>query len=130
MDFTNLTWQQFALVAVVVAGTDFVVSVLAAIVPPNYFSFASVAKVLETHVLKRVIPIAALAALALSFPSTSAEHTGLWASACAALALYVAETVKSLMSSVQVAQAVAAETPPPDGLTADAVPDDLSGVPS
>lgn len=105
----NLTWQQFAVLAVVVAVVDWVVAVLAAVSPPvNYFSFQAAARVLETHVLKRVIPIAGLAFIAQSIPAGPARDL-VWLTATGALGLYVAETIKSLMSSAKIAKEISDE---------------------
>jgi hypothetical protein len=129
MDLTNLTWLRFAELAGAVALIDWVVGVLAAIAPPNYFSWANVAKVLETHVLKRILPIAGLAFLAAAVPAGSPEHIGFYGSAIVALGAYVGETAKSLISSYTVAKAVAADVPSPD-LSSGPIPEDpLAGVP-
>lgn len=124
MNLESLTWEQFALIAVGVAVLDFIVGTVAAIIPPNYFSWASVARVLETHVLKRIAPIAGLAFLAQTFPETDPNHAALWATACGALALYVGETVKSLVTSAQVAQASAVAAAPAIPLASGPIPPD------
>lgn len=128
LNLSDITWQRFFLVAFTVAGVDFVVSVLAAVTPPNYFDWAKVAQVLDTHILKRVIPITALAFIALSFPA-GPQHDLLWVGASGALALYVGETVKSIASSIGFAKAVAKANSEPDTLD-DGPEEILPGVPS
>lgn len=93
IDLFALTWQQFAIVTLAVTLVRFLIAVVAAVRPPNSFDWLSVATVLDTQVLKRVVPIAAIAFLAQTFPSGEAQ-TAIWGLATAGLALYVAETVK------------------------------------
>lgn len=95
IDLTSITWQQFAVIAAVVSAVDLVTGIIYAIAPPNVFSFALAARFLESHVLKRVIPLGGLAAIAQSIPP-SPTHDGLWVFAVGGLALYVGETVKSI----------------------------------
>jgi hypothetical protein len=131
----SLSWEQFAVLALAVSVVDWVGAVLAAVAPPvNYFSFTEAVRVLETHVLKRVFPLAGLAFIAQAIPAGD-PRTLVWGLATGALGLYVAETVRSLQSSYGVAKQVAAEAGPnPGTLTSgpldDGSVDDLNGVPS
>lgn len=93
LDLFNLTWQQFAIVTLAVTLVRFAIAVVAAVRPPNAFDTLAVATVLDTQILKRVIPLAGIAALAQSFPEGAAQ-TAIWTVATGGLALYVAETVK------------------------------------
>lgn len=93
LDLFALTWQQFAIITLAVTFVRFLIAVVAAVRPPNTFDVGSVATVLDTQVLKRVVPIAAIAFLAQTFPAGEGQ-TGIWAIATAGLALYVVETVK------------------------------------
>jgi hypothetical protein len=106
----KLSWQQFAVLASVVSLVDFVGAVIAAVSPPiNYFSWQAAAKILKTHVMERVFPIAGLAFIAQSIPKGDLHDLVWLVGACGGLALYVAETVKSLMSSARVAKAISDE---------------------
>ena len=93
LDLFALTWQQFAIITLAVTFVRFLIAVVSAVRPPSTFDLLSVATVLDTQVLKRVVPIAAIAFLAQTFPAGEAQ-TGIWAIATAGLALYVVETVK------------------------------------
>jgi len=93
LDLFALTWQQFAVVTLAVTFVRFIIAVVSAVRPPNAFDFLSVATVLDTQVLKRVVPIAAIAFLAQTFPVGEGQQA-IWALATAGLALYVVETVK------------------------------------
>jgi hypothetical protein len=115
LDLFALTWQQFAIITLAVTLVRFLIAVVSAIRPPNAFDWLSVATVLDTQVLKRVVPIAAIAFLAQTFPA-GASQTFVWGLATAGLALYVSETVKQAATNwanstslVETPQAVAAK---------------------
>lgn len=93
IDLFALTWQQFAIVTLAVTFVRFAIAVVSAVRPPNSFDVMLVANVLDQQVLKRVVPIAAIAILAQSFPEGAAQ-TAIWTLATGGLALYVVETVK------------------------------------
>jgi hypothetical protein len=128
LDPTSLTFGRFFVILLTVALVDFVVGVTASIVPPNYFDWSKVAQVLKTHGVERVLPIGALAFIALSFPPGS-EHDLIWATAVGGLVLYVGETLRSLAGSIGFAQAASAASKDSDTLD-DGDEEILPGVPS
>lgn len=99
IDLSALTLQQFAILLLAVAAVDFATGVYSAL-HSGSFSWAAVADVLETHVLKRVIPILAPVALSLSLPAGQ-THDVLWSTALAATALYLTETISSITDNLK-----------------------------
>lgn len=91
VDFTHLSVYQFIVILMVAALADWAVGTLTAIAKAK-FDWALVLGVLESHVLKRVIPIAGLFWL-----GQSGGILPLVAVADGALALYFVETANSLL---------------------------------
>jgi len=103
MDLSQLTVTQVLILLIAVAFIDFVSGLYSAFRPPNTFSWDVVANVLETHVLKRIIPIMLPVYVALSSPPGQ-NHDALWASALVAIGLYVTETINSIVGNVTTPQ--------------------------
>lgn len=99
IDLTNITLEGLVFLTVIVAAIDIIGSILAAIVKRE-FNLAFVAVWLESHGLKRVLPIFAFAWLGhgvtqLGVPAIPA----LFDMAVAGLTAYLLETVASLIAS-------------------------------
>lgn len=105
------TLQLIALVAIVAALADLAVAVVAAL-RRHELDVDVLAEFLATHVLARVIPIVALAALASALANGTASMTDVpaalpaliattWTAALAGVIAYAAETLSSLQQSIK-----------------------------
>lgn len=101
LDLTSLTWQQFALVTLIVSVARWVLAVVAAVKPPNTFSVEKALDIFRDHVLPIVTPISAVAFISMSFPVDTPAHIATWTMACGGLLLYVIDTVKSAADNWQ-----------------------------
>lgn len=101
-DLTNLTLTQVFGLLALIAAFDVVGSIGLSIVQGK-FSLGAVATWIQSHVLKRVLPIFTLAVLGhgLDIGTTNVipPIDPAWALALAGLAAYVAETIASLRDS-------------------------------
>lgn len=110
IDLSAITLQQaFGLLAVVTL-IDVAGAYLLAVVHGN-FSFGVVALWLQSHTIRRVFPIFALAVLGHGIPQFGVpEIPAAWAMAVAGLAAYAVETVASIANSFK-------DTSPPTDTT-------------
>lgn len=110
LDLTNLTLVQASIVLAIVTALDVASAYVLAVVHGN-FSLASVALWLQSHTLRRVFPIFALAVVGHGIPALDVPAIGpFWGLALAGLAAYALETVKSIQDSF-------ADTTPPTDTT-------------
>lgn len=99
IDLTALTITQVFTLTAVVAVLD-VLSAMALAVVQGKFSLGAVAVWLQSHVLKRVFPILALAVIGHGIPAADVPAIGpAFALALAGLTAYVLETVASIRDS-------------------------------
>lgn len=94
----QLTWYQFATLALVLSAVRWATATVYAIAPPNVFSWSLAATVLETQVMNRVVPLAAVAFIAAAIPP-STLHDAVWGLAVGFLGLYLAETIKTILAN-------------------------------
>src|SRR5574337_181007 len=99
-DFTAINLTSFLVILVILAAVDTVVGIGKSLAD-HTFALDKVAEFLGSHVLGRILPLAAMAALgqgvvALGIPAVPAA----WALAAGGLAAYFAETVGSLRDTL------------------------------
>lgn len=104
-DFSHLSAIQFSIVLIAVAAFDFATGVVGAIGVTKTFTWAQVLNILESHGLKRVLPLALLFAV-----GQAASSPPLVALADGALAVYVYETLISAVGNLTGAAPKAAAT--------------------
>jgi hypothetical protein len=113
-DFTNLTIVQVVSLCLVVAAIDIIGSIALSITQQK-FSLGAVAIWIQSHVLARVFPILALAALGHGLTLGGTEFLPAipfcFAAALAGLGAYVLETIASIRDSFQDASRPTDETP-------------------
>ena len=99
LDLSNLTLAQAAVVLVIVTALEVASAYLLAVVHGN-FDLGVVAVWLQSHTIRRVFPIFALAVVGSGIPQLGVPAIApAYALALAALAAYVLETVASLRDS-------------------------------
>jgi uncharacterized membrane protein YdjX (TVP38/TMEM64 family) len=98
IDLSGLTVEQVLLVALVLAIVDTISGITGALAT-HTFDVSKLADWVTTHVLQRVLPIVALVAIAAALPPGPGADA-VRATAVAALASYLAETVNSVASNV------------------------------
>lgn len=94
-DFTHLSAIQFGVILIAVAAFDFATGIVGALGVSHTFTLARVLDILETHGLRRVLPLALLFAV-----GQVAASQPLVALADGGLAVYVAETLQSALSNL------------------------------
>jgi hypothetical protein len=114
VDLSALTLTQAFATLAVVAAFDVLGSIALSIIQGK-FSLGAVATWIQSHVLKRVFPIFAMAVSVMASrrtaPSTCPAIEPAWLVAIAALAAYVLETVASIRDSIDDASPPADTTP-------------------
>lgn len=117
-DLNALTLVQAAVVLTIVTLLDVAAAYVLAITHGN-FSLAVVALWIQSHTLKRVFPIFALAVIGHGIPQLGIEPIGpFWLMGLAGLAAYALETIKSIMvsfSDTTPPQDTEPSSPPPPG---------------
>ena len=99
LDLSNITLAQGAFFLVIVTALDVAAAMLLA-AARGEFSLAYVAVWLQSHTLKRVFPIFALATLGHGVPQLDIPAIpAFWGMAVAGLVAYILETVKSIQDS-------------------------------
>ncbi|HEX5466376.1 MAG TPA: hypothetical protein VFW92_06840 [Candidatus Limnocylindrales bacterium] len=101
LDFSALNLTSFLIVLVILAGVDTVVGIGKALAD-HTFRLDTVAAFLGSHVLSRILPLAAMALLGQGLPQFGLPAVAMaWALAAGGLAAYFAETVGSLRDTLQ-----------------------------
>ena len=99
MDLSNLTLTQAALVLVIVTALDVGAAYVLSITQGK-FDLGAVAIWVQSHTIKRVFPIFALAVLGHGIPQLGLDPVGpFWGMALVALAAYALETIASIRAS-------------------------------
>jgi uncharacterized membrane protein YdjX (TVP38/TMEM64 family) len=98
IDLSSLTVEEVLLVALALAVVD-TISGIAGALATHTLDVSRLAEWVTTHVLQRVLPIVALVAIAAALPQGPGADA-VRATAVAALASYLAETVSSIASNV------------------------------
>ena len=110
LDLNALTLQQASVVLIIVTALDVAAAYVLSAIHGN-FSLGAVALWLQSHTLRRVFPIFALAVIGHGIPALDIPAIGpFWGLALAGLATYALETVKSIQESF-------ADTTPPTDTT-------------
>ena len=109
-DLNSLTIVQVVSLAILIAVVD-TLGAIALSITQNKFSLGAVAVWLQSHVVKRLFPILALAAIGHGFGDILPAIPPAFALALAGLAAYVLETIASLKDSFADASRPADETP-------------------
>lgn len=114
-DISAITPIQLLILTASIALVDFVFAVVDALRPSTgtTFSWSIVANVLETHILKRVLPIYALAFLSFGVPGEG--HVYIFGLAIGGVGIYLGETVVSVSASIHSGPAAKPATAAPAG---------------
>jgi hypothetical protein len=104
-DLGALTWEQFFIILVAVALFDFVTGIVGSL-RDHTFTVDKLLEVLDTHILRRAIPLGLLFGV-----GQIANAQSLIAIAVGGLAIYIGETVLSSASNLSTPAAV----PAPNG---------------